>query len=112
MEYYQHLCFGIHYHYVNAYVTLGNDFDRISGNNDEPRVEYCYSGSWASTLFNSTSESNSYNKPAILTTVNPPSKIILKYRQPINKRKKRKLFFLISNWSLTNIHLKRKTNVI
>lgn len=57
------------YHYVNAYVTLGNDFDRISGNNDEPRVEYCYSGSWASTLFNSTSESNSYDKPAILTTI-------------------------------------------
>ena len=56
-------------HYVNAYVTLGNDFDRISETNDTLVVYYAYAGSWASYLYNNDSAENTYDTPAITTIV-------------------------------------------
>ena len=56
-------------HRVNAYITLGNDYDRIAGNNNNLIVYYCHSGTWASNLYNSSSSSNTYDFPAIYTVV-------------------------------------------
>ena len=56
-------------HHVNAYVTLGNDVDRAKNDNNQFIVHYSYAGSWASNLYNSTGSSNTYNTPAIFTTV-------------------------------------------
>ena len=56
-------------HRVNANVVLGNDYDRVVGTNDALIVYYCYAGSWASNLYNSSSSSNTYDFPAIVTTV-------------------------------------------
>lgn len=37
-------------HYVMAYGTYGNDYDRVNNNNDNFIVQYCASGSWAGTI--------------------------------------------------------------
>ena len=37
-------------HYVVAYGTYGNDYDRVNNNNDNLIVQYCASGSWAGTI--------------------------------------------------------------
>lgn len=56
-------------HYVQANVTLGSDYDRIDQNNDNLIIYYCYAGTWASDLYNSSNEANSYDTPAINTIV-------------------------------------------
>ena len=56
-------------HHVNASVTLGSDFDRITENNDSLIVYYSYAGSWSSYLYSTSSSSNTYEIPAIVTTV-------------------------------------------
>ena len=56
-------------HYVQGDITLGNDYDRIDENNDDLIIYYCYSGTWGSYLYNSTTESNSYGVPAVYTKV-------------------------------------------
>ena len=37
-------------HYVMAYGTYGNDYDRVNNNNNNFIVQYCASGSWAGTI--------------------------------------------------------------
>lgn len=58
---------------VSGTIILGSDFDRVSNNgkNDNSKliVYYAYSGSWASTLYNSSSLSNTYDKPVLTTIV-------------------------------------------
>ena len=56
-------------HYVNADVTLGSDYDRIAGNNNNLIIYYCYAGSWASNLYSTDSGSNSYEVPAIYSRI-------------------------------------------
>ena len=56
-------------HRVNSYVTLGSDYDRIDKNNSSLIVYYCYAGSWASNLYNSSSSDNTYDFPSITTTI-------------------------------------------
>ena len=59
-----------HTHYVNAKVTLGSDYDRVRTNgNDNLYVYYCYAGSWASYLYNSTSGVDTYDTPSVYTVV-------------------------------------------
>lgn len=56
-------------HRVLSNVTLGSDYDRITNNNDDLIIYYCYAGSWASNLYNSSSSSDTYDIPAINTIV-------------------------------------------
>lgn len=56
-------------HRVLSNVTLGSDYDRITNNNDDLIIYYCYAGSWASNLYNSSSSSDTYDIPAITTIV-------------------------------------------
>lgn len=56
-------------HRVLSNVTLGSDYDRITKNNDDLIIYYCYAGSWASNLYNSSSSSDTYDIPAITTTI-------------------------------------------
>lgn len=51
-------------HYVMAYGTYGNDYDRVTNNNNNLLVQYCASGSWAGTI-----RSTSTNTIALNTTV-------------------------------------------
>lgn len=37
-------------HYVMAYGTYGNDYDRVNNNNNNFIVQYCASGSWSGTI--------------------------------------------------------------
>ena len=46
--------------------TVGQD---ITNNNDDLIIYYCYAGSWASNLYNSSSTSDTYDIPAINTIV-------------------------------------------
>ena len=56
--------------YVQADVTLGSDYDRINNNNNNNLiVYYCYCGTWGSYLYNSSTAANSYNDPAVHTTI-------------------------------------------
>lgn len=36
--------------YTNAYAIYGNDYDRITNNNDNLKVSYCASGSWSGNI--------------------------------------------------------------
>lgn len=51
-------------HYVLAYGTYGNDYDRVTNNNNNLIVQYCASGSWAGTI-----RSTSTSTIALNTTV-------------------------------------------
>ena len=56
-------------HRVLANVTLGSDYDRIDNNNNNLIVYYCYAGSWGSNLYNSSSNSNTYDTPSIYSNI-------------------------------------------
>ena len=56
-------------HRVLANVTLGNDYDRIDNNNNNLIVYYCYAGSWGSNLYNSSSNSNTYDTPSVYSII-------------------------------------------
>ncbi len=51
-------------HYVMAYGTYGNDYDRVTNNNNNFIVQYCASGSWGATI-----RSTSTSTTALNTTV-------------------------------------------
>lgn len=51
-------------HYVMAYGTYGNDYDRVTNNNNNFIVQYCASGSWGATI-----RSTSTSTIALNTTV-------------------------------------------
>lgn len=56
-------------HYVQGSAILGSDYDRISNDNDNLIVYYCYAGSWGSTLSSTDSTTNTYDVPAVYTTI-------------------------------------------
>lgn len=56
-------------HHVNATAILGSDYDRIAGTNDNLIVYYCYAGSWGSSLYSTSSSSNTYEIPATYTII-------------------------------------------
>lgn len=56
-------------HRVNANVILGNDYDRVTNKNNNLIIYYCYAGSWASNLYNSSSSNDTYDFPAINSIV-------------------------------------------
>lgn len=49
-------------HYVMAYGTYGNDYDRVNNNNNNFIVQYCASGSWYGTI-------RSYNTSSVALNV-------------------------------------------
>lgn len=48
-------------HYVLAYGTYGNDYDRVNNNNNNFIVQYCASGSWAGTIRSTTTSTIALN---------------------------------------------------
>ena len=56
-------------HYVQGDIILGSDYDRIASNNNNLIVYYCYAGSWGSTLASTNSTTNTYDVPAVYTTI-------------------------------------------